>query len=504
MSSPPVTDGSLPADPVESALIESGASSSSNRAVRGGAFILAGHATVQGLRMGGQIVLTRLLPPEAFGLMAIVHAFRAAIDLFSDIGIGPSIIQNERGDDPRFLDTAWTIQFFRGISLFLVASALALPVARFYGHEQLAVLIPISSFAAVIAGMQSTKGFSAERHLELGRNTLIEVLAQCAALIVMVTWALHSPSVWALVAGGLVGAVMDVALAHLILPGYNGRFGWDKTAARSLMRFGKWIFLSTLLTYAVGEADRLIFGKITTLAELGVFHVALMIAGVPTAAMHSLAGKVIFPLFSRVRQTGEDLNVVFRKARQLHLVISGWALSGLIGGGQAAIRLVYEDTYEQGGWMLQLLAIGAWFATPDATNAYALLASGRPRWLAAANFGKLVGMIMLMPLGYALAGFRGALTGFALAELFRYSVSTSGVYRHGLRTVRQDLGVTAVVAVAAVAGYITVKFLSSHGVHVALQCLAVFVLVTLIWLPWQLPYLKIVIAKVRGWRQRGS
>ncbi len=93
---------------------ELAADSSSQRAVRGGAFALTGHLIVQVLRMGGQIVLTRLVPQEAFGLMAIVHTFRAAVDLFSDIGIGPSIIQNPRGDDPRFLDTAWTLQLLRG------------------------------------------------------------------------------------------------------------------------------------------------------------------------------------------------------------------------------------------------------------------------------------------------------------------------------------------------------------------------------------------------------
>ncbi len=469
--------------------------------MRGGVFALGGHVAVQGLRMGGQIVLTRLLPPEVFGLMAIVHSFRAAIDLFSDIGIAPSIVQNERGDDPKFLNTAWTIQVFRGTCLFLVASVLALPVARFYGEPQLATLIPIASVAALIAAVQSTKASTAERHMELGRPMLIEISAQCSALVVMVAWALYSPSVWALVAGGLFGAVVDVTLCHTILRGHNGRFGWDKTAARSLLRFGKWIFLSTLLTYAVNEADRLIFGKLTTLADLGVYHVALMIAGVPTGATYSLASKVMFPLFSRVRQTGEDLALVVKKARQLHLVISGWALSGLIGGGQAAIALVYEGEYEQGGWMLQILAAGFWLATPDQTNSCALLASGSPRWLAAANFGKLVGMFAMMPLGYALGGFRGALIGYAASGLLRYVVFTLAMYRHGLPTLPQDLGMSAVVLAASLAGYGTVLLLSGLGAHVALQCLAVFVVVTAIWLPWQLPYIGAGLEKLRAWRR---
>jgi O-antigen/teichoic acid export membrane protein len=477
--------------------VEAPVESEQTKAVLGGAVTLGGHVAVQAVRLGGQIVLTRLLPQEAFGLMAIVHTYRGMIDLFSDVGIGPSIIQNERGDEPRFLDTAWTIQFVRGTALFIVGALTAPLVARFYGHEALAWLIPAASLAAIIAGGRSTKAYAVERHLRLGWLTINEIVAAVAALIVMISWSLIEPSVWALVAGGLVGAGTDVLLGHLVLRGYNARFGWEKRAAMALLQFGKWVFLSTMLTFVVNEADRLIFGKMTSLTELGIYNVALTIALVPTAAMHALAGKVIFPLFSRINQTGEDLAAVFGKARRLHLVVSGWALSGLIGGGQAAIGLVYDDRYAAGGWMLQLLALAAWIATPEVTNSSASLALGRPRWMAAGNLGKLIGMILLLPLGYHLGGFRGALLGYVGSELFRYAASTLGVYRRGLSTVRQDLECSGVVLVASFAAHSLVAYLSAQQLPALVQASGVFVVVTAIWGPWLFPYAKPVLDKVR-------
>lgn len=473
---------------------------SESRAVVGGAVTLVGHVSVQGLRMVGQIILTRLLPQEAFGLMAIVYTFRAGIDLFSDVGIGPSIIQNDRGDDPKFLDTAWTIQFIRGTGLFVFATICAAPVARFYGHDELALLIPAASSAGILAGSRSTKAYGAERHLRLGWLTIIEVIAQICALTVMVIWSLNAPSVWALVTGGLVGATVDVVLGHVILTGHNARPRWDKEAAASLMRFGKWVFLSTVLTFAVNQADRLIFGKMISLADLGIYNIALTIATIPTSAMQSLAGKVIFPLFSRVNQTGEHLVEVFTKARRLHLVASGWALSGLIGGGQAAIGLIYDDSYASGGWMLQLLALAAWFSTPETTNSCASLASGFPRWVAFANFAKLVGMCLLLPLGYHLAGFPGALMAYAAAEVFRYAASTVGVYRRGLPTLRQDIECTLVVAVASVAAHYTVEYLAGRGFPALVQAFAVFVVVSAIWARWLFPYAGQALRKVRSQR----
>jgi O-antigen/teichoic acid export membrane protein len=494
----PVVDMPPPASQLTPPSSEASPDSSEARAVRGGAFALTGHLIVQVMRMGGQIIVTRMVPQEAFGLMAIVYTFRGAIDLFSDIGIGPSIIQNPRGDDPRFLDTAWTLQFLRGCGLFLFTAACALPMAKFYGHPELALLIPAASSSAIIAGMRSTRTYSAERHLSLGRLTLSEVLAQVVAFSTMVIFALWSPTVWALVAGGFAGATTDVILGHLLLTGYNGRFGWEKAALRSLAHFGKWIFLSTVLTFAVNEADRLVFGKMVSLAELGVYNVALGIASIPLSAMHSLAGKVIFPLFSRMNQSSEQLARVFAQARRLHLVISGWALSGFIGGGPAAVALIYDDRYSDGGWMLQCLAIGAWFATPEATNSSASLACGQPRWVALANFSKLVGMLILLPIGYAYGGFPGALLAYAASELFRYAASTVGVYRRGLPTMRQDAGFTLVVIASSLSSLFALGRMQAAGVHVVLQALAVFLITTLVWLPWLLPYLKDLLRRVKG------
>jgi O-antigen/teichoic acid export membrane protein len=255
-----------------------------------------------------------------------------------------------------------------------------------------------------------------------------------------------------------------------------------------------------VLTFAVNEADRLIFGKMITLAELGVYHVALTIATIPVSAMHSLAAKVIFPLFSQVNQTGEHLAEVFRRARRLHMTLSGWTLSGLMGGGQAAIALIYDDRYESGGWMLQLLALAAWFATPEATNSSASLACGYPRWVAAANLAKLLGMLVLLPLGYRIAGFPGALVGYAAAELFRYAASTVGVYTRGLRTGLQDLEFSCVVFTVAVVCNFTVAWLHARGIHVIVQALAVFVLATLIWSPWLWPYARDMLRRIQARR----
>src|SRR4051812_36532958 len=74
------------------------------RALRGSLWTILGYGGSQVLRLAGNVILTRLLFPEAFGQMVLVNVFLQGLHMFSDVGIGPSLIQSKRGDDPDFLN----------------------------------------------------------------------------------------------------------------------------------------------------------------------------------------------------------------------------------------------------------------------------------------------------------------------------------------------------------------------------------------------------------------
>ena len=85
-----------------------------DRAMRGTVWTAVGYGAAQLLRFGSNLALTYLLFPEAFAAMVIVNTFIMGLHLFSDVGIIPAIVQNKRGDEPDFLNTAWSIQIARG------------------------------------------------------------------------------------------------------------------------------------------------------------------------------------------------------------------------------------------------------------------------------------------------------------------------------------------------------------------------------------------------------
>jgi len=76
------------------------------RTVRSGSWVVIGHLFSQGLRLGSNLILTRLLVPEMFGVMAIVTVIMAGLAMFSDVGLLQNIVQSKRGEEIDYLNTA--------------------------------------------------------------------------------------------------------------------------------------------------------------------------------------------------------------------------------------------------------------------------------------------------------------------------------------------------------------------------------------------------------------
>jgi len=476
------------------------------RAERGAVWVVIGYGGAQVIRLVGNIVLTRLLFAEAFGIMALMATVLQGLELFSDIGIGPSLIQNER-QDPAFVNTAWTMQVVRGLAIWVIACALAVPLAAFYQAEQLAWLLPIVSATALLAGFNSTKLFTLNRDLDVRRITLSMVIAQAAGLAAMVAWALFDRSVLSLVAGVLVTSVTRMVLSHTYLPGARNHLTWEPAAAQELVRFGRWIFISTLLTFLAGQADRVILGRLLSLDRLGVYYIAGVIAMIPSEALGRLSTQIIFPLYSRAWERDRHLGEGFETVRRPLVLLAGWAFSGLIAGGPTAVDLLYDDRYQEAGWAVQLLAASGFVQVLGNTYGAALWATGHSRAAAAASFAKVVGIAVLLPLGFYLGeahapglGFPGAVLGFAVSELMRYLASAVACRSLVSTRAGSDTWMFLAVAVAGSAGALLEWWLRVLELHVVLRSLIIAVVVSLAWLPVGWPLIRERLARRRARR----
>lgn len=417
-------------------------------AVRGTLWTLLGYGGTQVLRLGSNLLLAYLLFPEAFGVMALVNAFLMGIEMFSDLGIWRSCVQNPRGAEPRFLGTAYTIQAARGVGLWLTTWALAWPYATFYDEPMLAPYLVVVGATSVLRGFESTAVFTLHREVAMRPLTLLELGSRGVQAVVTVGWAAVDRDVWSLVAGGVAYAVARLLGSHLLLGRRTARFAWDRSARRELVHFGKWLVLSSILTFAMANADRLILGKVVSKEELGLYSIALGYTSIAVAIAFQLADSVLFPILSRAQ--GDRIRVVELYLGSRRVVL--WAAAGLcaaiVMGAPPFFELLYDSRYLEAGTIAQWLTLPTWTTVLFIGSDLVPLAFGRSRVQFLGNLVRAAGVPLAL-WGFSLAGLPGLIVGMAtssvLAHLFLVARFPGGQARVLGQSLRFSIGLVAYV-----------------------------------------------------------
>jgi O-antigen/teichoic acid export membrane protein len=412
-------------------------------AIKGVAWTIASYGSSQIIRFASNLILTRLLLPELFGLVGLAYVFIIGINLFSDIGLGPSIIQNKRGEDPQFLNTAWTMQVIRSFIVWICLIIITKPVASFYGDDRLGWVIPVIGINTIIAGFNSTATSSLNRQMAVKRVVIFELGVQIVSTTVMIVWAWFDRSIWAIIAGSFTNTLVELIWSHFLIPGKSNRFAWDKEAAKEIFSYGKWIFLSTALFFLCSQADRLILGKIFTLTMLGIYGIAFTLGDMPRQVMIAISGRVIFPSIALLAELPrEELRAKILNNRKLILIPLAVGLAIFVSFGDQLILTLYRKEYEPASWMMPILALGIWHTTLYNMMGSCLLAVGKSQYGAMGNLVTFVNLCITIPLGYHLKGNLGAVIAIALGDLPTYAVIHYGLWREGLTCFWQDVQLT--------------------------------------------------------------
>jgi O-antigen/teichoic acid export membrane protein len=399
----------------------------SGRSAKAGLWSMAELGSSYALRLGSNLIMTRLVLPEAFGLMAMVTLVHVALMLMSDLGVEQNVVRSERGDEPHFLRVAWTVQLVRCSVLALLvigaAGLLALvaphlaPAGTVYADPDLPALIAVSALVLVFTGLESTNKFLAARRLQLHWNALVAVVSQVIGLIAMVAIAWISPSVWSLLAGMMVGSATRALLSHLMLPGPSMRLTWDREIAREMWHFGKWIIGASGIGLVAQNADRVFLGAVLSKEAFGFYVIAVLWVSAATGIVTRINNQIALPLFSAVaRDRPWDATRVYERYSRISFGVAITLFLLLVFGSGLLIRLLYPDSYLPAASYMPFLALGALVERFEPLSIL-LLSRGNTRILALQSLVGALAVVIGLVIGYNLFGIEGALVATVLSPL---------------------------------------------------------------------------------------
>jgi len=402
--------------------------------VRSGSWVIVGHIFSQGLRLGGNLILTRLLVPEMFGVMAIVTVIMGGLVMFSDVGLLQNIVQSKRGEESDYLNTAWTIQIIRGGLIFFIALGISYCLYSFgqagylsadnvYGNAELPYILAAISVTAVISGFNSIYMLVLNRKLVMGKLVFIELLSQLIGLVFMLYWAWQYREIWALVYGNILSTFIKMLLSHTVNIGKYCRLCWDKSAAHEIFHFGKWIFLSSILGFLLNQGDRLLLGGMISAEILGVYTIAFFLANALKEVIIKLVSSVFFPVLSLVvREQSSQIQRTYYKIRAKIDIISMFSAGFLFSTGSLIISSLYDQRYVDAGWMMEILSLSLVFVGFSLADQL-FLSYGKSKVLSVLISFQVIGLYVFVPLIFFLYGIKPAIWAIALNPVIRVIVS---------------------------------------------------------------------------------
>ncbi len=433
------------------------------RVLRAASWVFMGHVAGQVLRLGSNLVLTRLLEPDAFGLMAVVYLLMIGLALFSDLGINRSVVQSSRGQDAAFLDTAWTVQVLRGLALAAATLALAMGFAlasragwvreqTAYADARLPWVVAAFALVALLQGLESIRVGLAKRAMQMKRLTHIDLASQLISTVVMVALAWYFHSIWALVAGALVAGAVRTTLGYTWLEGHRERWRLERPALAELLSNGKWIFLASMLGFIAVNGDRLILGGLIDAKVFGLYAIAFLLVNTLQVVASMLCNNVAYPAFSEVfRERPHDLARVIERFQWAYdgLVLTLSAM--LITAGPAIVQVLYDSRYQDAGRMLSVLAVGAIGLRVQLIE-QCYQAVHKPEYTTLANLIRLVALVLGTLVGHAYWGLPGAVAGIALSQFSTWPLAFWFRWRYGALRWRVDAMLVPALAGGALLG----------------------------------------------------
>ena len=323
-------------------------------------------------------ILSRLLTPETFGLIALAYLFITFAQTFQDQGFGDAIVQ--RADlKPEHLDTAFWTNLGISAALALISIAGAGLISELFHEPELAPIIRWLSLGFVFSGLIGVQQAIVRRQLEFRKLALAEILALVISGGLAVALAILGFGVWSLVVQDLVNLAV-VALVLWVVSDWRPGFHFSRVRFAELSSFGLNIIGINVLNFVNMHTDDLLIGYFLGPTLLGFYTVAYKLFGITKDLLTSVTNAVAFPVFSRLQDDPDRMRQSFYKVVRFTSLISFPAFIGMSVLAPQLIPALFGPQWTLSIPVLQVLAIIGILHSMLYYHDSFVYALGKPAW----------------------------------------------------------------------------------------------------------------------------
>lgn len=382
------------------------------KVILSGGALAFGSLTENIFRFVRNIILVRILLPEAFGLMALVMVSVQAIEAFAEVGLRQSLIQNKNGGEPSFLNITWFLSGARGLILYAIAFLISPFIADFYNKPELLLVLRIGFLVILLNGFISPRLYLLEKELRFREWVLLIQGSAVTGILCTIVSAFFIKNVWALLAGFIIESFLKVILSFIFYP-IRPSLKIDVGHLKEISRFSRGVFGLPILKMIFYQAAIFVVGKVTSIDQLGIYVMLSSLAEMASTFVSKIIDPILLPVLALKKENQADFNGLLIKTTKTIAMFVFPFTATLIVFAEPFLYLIYGPLYSHYSIPFGVLSGYALLALFFSLFTQVFFAIGQPNLHRIASFTRTALFIILIYPATKLFG----LTGTAAAAL---------------------------------------------------------------------------------------
>lgn len=258
-----------------------------------------------------QIVLARILAPDAFGLLAVLLVVVNIAGSIAQSGFGSALIQKRDVSD-RSYDTAFWMSMAIALALYIILFTFAPIFAAFYEMPELVPCLRILSLAVFFNSANSIQRSYMQKNMDFRSLFRVNLSAVIGSGVIGVALALLGAEVWALVAQTLTQSIVTCVVMVHEIP-WRPRVRFRRKEAAELFSYGWKICITGILNTAYTGVSELVIGKTCPASALGYYSQGRKYPLAAIGIVSNAIANVLFPAFVDVKN---DMDVFIHRVKR--------------------------------------------------------------------------------------------------------------------------------------------------------------------------------------------
>lgn len=317
--------------------------------------------TGRGIALVISIVLSRILTPDDYGLIALTTVFTNLSEILIDAGFSIALIRKKEVDDGDY-SCVFSISVGISLLLYVVLFFISPSVAQYYEKPELTGVLRVMSLVLFIQAFAST------RNAYVNRNMQFKLLMKCNTIAAIMSGAAGIGcaylgfGVWALVAQRLFQQTIITAMLFIKIR-WRPKFSFDKTKFKDLFGFSAGVIGASLVNYVENCVNSLIIGKHYSVADLGYYDKGNILPEQISLNSFGAMTNVLLPTVSSYQNDIVKLKRVIRKVITYTSFILFPVMLGLLMVSKDVVLVLFSEKWLASVPLMQCICI-YYIATP--------------------------------------------------------------------------------------------------------------------------------------------